>query len=327
MDVSSISPESLFTLVSDEKVRKIIKDYWDQASISNKYGAYAGVVVLCGGVLEGLLAWAIMSHEEDARLRFPQKFKYKGGADKPISKWTLEPLIEVAKELNLIGDTSQHLLKALQTFRNFIHPYNVVSQSARPDERLANISLLAVEEVCRSLTGRMSKKGMIEEKQGKGKKVNINNSQLNFSWVIEGKLAGCAGPFLREELEFLYSQGIRALVRLADTGETAFERQDIIDAGMEDFHEPIPDFTAPRQEQVDRVIEFIRTNIIRGKPVAVSCGAGIGRTGTFLTCYLVAEGLSIEDSKALLSKKGRKPYETEEQRKAIEEYSRRQMDK
>jgi atypical dual specificity phosphatase len=147
------------------------------------------------------------------------------------------------------------------------------------------------------------------------------NKHLKFSWVIEGRLAGCAKPYLKEDLEFLYAQGIRALVRLEEGG---FEAKDVIKASIEDLQEPIPDFTAPSQKQIDRIVQFIKSQLAEGKPLAVSCGAGIGRTGTILTCYLISECYSLEDAKSLIITRGRKPYEEDTgQEKAIKKYAKR----
>jgi atypical dual specificity phosphatase len=145
-------------------------------------------------------------------------------------------------------------------------------------------------------------------------------SEMNFSWVVSGRLAGCAGPVLQRDLSLLFSQGIRALVRLGSREEGAFDQQDIAEAGMEDCYEPVPDFTAPSLNQIERVIQFIARSLGQGKPVAISCGAGYGRTGTILSCYFVCLGLSAKEAIARVRAIGRCPYETEAQRKAIEDY-------
>lgn len=154
----------------------------------------------------------------------------------------------------------------------------------------------------------------------------MNARGLNFSWVIDGKLAGCAGPVLETDLAFLAAKGIRALVTLAQEQEGVCGMEEIARAGLEDYSEPVPDMQAPRQEQLDNVIRFINECLIHGKPVAVSCWAGQGRTGTVLTCYLVSEGLSAEDAIAEMRRKGRTPYEASAigQLQAVQEYARRQ---
>jgi len=145
----------MFKFISDSNIREIIEDYWNQALLCNEHEAYAAVIVLCGGILEGILAWGIIQHEKEAREICPNEFRNKDGSDKPVNKWSLTPLIKVANKIGIIGKTSNRLLNAAQDFRNFIHPYNVISQSARPNSGLADISIKTVQEVCRSLSGRI----------------------------------------------------------------------------------------------------------------------------------------------------------------------------
>ena len=151
----------------------------------------------------------------------------------------------------------------------------------------------------------------------------MDAAELNFSWVVDEKLAGCAGPVLETELEFLISKKVGALIRLTGREEGAFEEEDIIKAGMQDCHEPVQDFNAPSQEQIDRVIQFVDRHLEQGTRVAVSCVAGRGRTGTILSCYFVSKGLSSQDAVYEVKRRGRKPYETQQQLEAIQEYERR----
>ena len=149
---------------------------------------------------------------------------------------------------------------------------------------------------------------------------HLTERALNFSWVREGKLAGCRGLYSDEELRFLAGLGIEALVRLApETGENVSTDQ-VQAAGLEDCYEPVEDFTAPSYDQVKRVVAFIQRMLEEGKRTAVSCRAGYGRTGTLLTCYLVAQGLTTDAAIAEVRSKGRAAYESQAQLEAIEEY-------
>lgn len=119
---------------------------------------------------------------------------------------------------------------------------------------------------------------------------------LNFSWLEEHRVAGCRGPRTDAHLRTLADAGVQALVRLEYDRETGMSRQRVTSAGLDDFYEPFTDGTAPSQDLIDRVIGFMTQAAGVGKPIAVSCLAGCGRTGTLLACHLVSTGRSADDA-------------------------------
>ena len=114
------------------------------------------MIVGCGAVVEGLLTWALFRREQEA-LKSSKASKDKEGAVMPIRQWGLASLIEVSAKLDVIGKTAKQASWALKDLRNFIHPYNVLQQSARPDLALAMSSLAALAEIRRSLEGHLHK--------------------------------------------------------------------------------------------------------------------------------------------------------------------------
>ena len=143
---------------------------------------------------------------------------------------------------------------------------------------------------------------------------------LNFGWVVDHKLAGSRGPRSKQDLVSLRTQGIGALVRLVESYETFVTTKDVNDAGLEDYNEPVRDFTAPTQEQIDKIVTYIDSHLESGVPVGVSCNAGIGRTGVILACYLVHKGFTAKEAMEFVRKKRDRVPEIQEQAEAIEEY-------
>lgn len=152
----------------------------------------------------------------------------------------------------------------------------------------------------------------------------VATGTLNFSWLIDEQVAGCAAPMSKAELAYLSRQGIRAIVRLAhpDKDDFVIDSADVEAAGLEDLQIPVQDFHAPSRQQIEEGLSFVQEQLQAGKPVAVSCGAGYGRTGTVLACYLVSGGMSATEAIHKVRERRPDSIETEEQEQAVQEFQR-----
>lgn len=143
-----------FAFVTDADLLAVLDEYYSQAQRAAVGDSYLGVIVGCGSVVEGLLTWALLQKEGEA-LKSAKAPKDKNGTVLPINRWGLTHLIDVSASLDVIGKTAKQASWALKEFRNFIHPYNVLKQSARPDQSLAMSALAALGEIRRSLEGHL----------------------------------------------------------------------------------------------------------------------------------------------------------------------------
>jgi atypical dual specificity phosphatase len=143
---------------------------------------------------------------------------------------------------------------------------------------------------------------------------------VGFSWVIDGELAGMAQPGLMSNLEmdlaWLQQAGIGAVVSL--TEQTL---RQIGEAGLDVLHVPVQDMAPPSILDIEEVVAFTETSIEQGKPVAIHCLAGRGRTGTMLACFLVHRGL--EPQVAIETIRTQRPgsIETQTQVMAVFDYA------
>ncbi len=145
---------------------------------------------------------------------------------------------------------------------------------------------------------------------------------LNFSWIIDGKVAGHQALSSEQDLEWLKKQGVLALVRMAGEHKAEVTSLQITELGLWDCREPVPDFAAPSKMQIVTLVEFITKALAAARPVGVSCGAGFGRTGTILACYLVSQGHKA--SAAIDEVRTKRPgsVETKSQEDAVKAYAK-----
>src|SRR5262245_57330009 len=141
-----------------------------------------------------------------------------------------------------------------------------------------------------------------------------------FSWVDKPLLAGMAPTRSMDELAWLRDQGIQLLIWLT---EEPVRRDWINEAGLFAMHVPVEDLYPPSQKQIDLCLSAIAKARDNGFGVAVHCGAGFGRTGTVLGCYLVTQALSGKDAIARIRQLRPSSIETPEQEEAVEEFARR----
>lgn len=145
-----------FTFVDDSQLARLLKLYNSHAYKALEAKAYLGAIVGFGSVVEGMLTWALQQRVEEAQ-KSSRAYKDKAGGVRPLRKWNLTNLIDVSVELGLIGPVAKDAAWALKDFRNFIHPFNVLNQSVRPDAALAESAKSALIEITRSLKGRLAK--------------------------------------------------------------------------------------------------------------------------------------------------------------------------
>jgi atypical dual specificity phosphatase len=115
----------------------------------------------------------------------------------------------------------------------------------------------------------------------------------NFRWLIEHRIAGVSFPRSEAALMLLREKGIRALLSLSENSPAP---ELLTRFGLQVKHLPVADFTAPTILHVEQAIAAINSFLEENLPVAVHCGAGLGRTGTVLACYLVWQGVSAQDA-------------------------------
>lgn len=142
----------------------------------------------------------------------------------------------------------------------------------------------------------------------------------NFSWLIENRLAGVSYPRSEDALALLRKLGVRALLSVH---EESLPSNLLTKYGLQAAQIAVADFTPPTIEQIEQAMTIIADFLTRDLPVAVHCGAGIGRTGTMLACYLISQGSTANEAIEQVRAKRPGSIETSEQKAAIYGYVQR----
>ena len=141
-----------------------------------------------------------------------------------------------------------------------------------------------------------------------------------FTWVDKPHLAALALPESAADLSWLRRNGVDVLVSLT---EDPVRRDWVNEAWLMVVSVPVPDMEPPTDRQLDHLLDTIKKANAAKMGVAVHCGAGLGRTGTVLAAYFVAQGLNPKEAVAKVRDLRPGSVETADQERAIEAFARR----
>ncbi len=120
-----------------------------------KAGAYLSVVFLAGSTLEGLFL-NIASQNPKTFNMSPVSPK-KDGKVKNFDQWTLNNFIEVSHGIGLLEKDTYRFSKELRDFRNYIHPFQQMSEKFTPREQTAKICLQVLKSAIIDIDHNQSK--------------------------------------------------------------------------------------------------------------------------------------------------------------------------
>lgn len=140
------------------------------------------------------------------------------------------------------------------------------------------------------------------------------------TWVTDQLAVGHA-PMSYEQLSSIKEQGIGAIVNLCAEFSDLHEIEE--KAGFEVYYLPIHDECTPEMEAMEQALHWFDEAMYLKKKILVHCRHGIGRTGTFVSAYLLRRGLGLK-----LAEKALKPTRANpsnySQWKLLRKYSKQQ---
>ena len=116
-------------------------------------------------------------------------------------------------------------------------------------------------------------------------------SDYELSWITKDLAVGHA-PMSYADLDKIREEGIEAIVNLCAEYCDLHEIEE--NSGFDVYYFPIPDENAPDMGELEKALDWLDTMIKSGKKALVHCRFGVGRTGTFVTAYLMRKGCDMK---------------------------------
>lgn len=113
--------------------------------------------------------------------------------------------------------------------------------------------------------------------------------------LLAGKYAGApAEEEAARRVRGLAAAGITLVLDLTHADDRLAPYESLLPAGVRRLSVPVPDFSAPSLEELERALAAIDAELADGGGVYVHCWGGCGRTGAVVASWLVRQGLDAD---------------------------------
>lgn len=156
-------------------------------------------------------------------------------------------------------------------------------------------------------------------RKGFARIAELSPTRLNLSWITPSLALG--GAFHTRAVVRLRQVGITAVVDCreeASDDELALARN-----GIDFLRLPTIDARTLSQDSLDRGVEWVRWQMVRGARIYIHCSHGVGRAPELGSCVLVAEGYTAIEALGIVRAKRWQASPNEEQVLGLVEYANR----
>jgi len=144
-------------------------------------------------------------------------------------------------------------------------------------------------------------------------------ADYDLTWITPDIGAGPA-PMSFAQLDTIKAKGIDAIVNLCAEFSDLHELE--ASAGFEVYYLPVWDEDVPGIKEMEAALAWLDEALYLGKKVLIHCRHGMGRTGTFVTAYMIRRGLGLKGAAKKLKTSNANPS-TYGQWKLVKKYNKK----
>lgn len=144
-ETTPITEKRDFPFISDNELRKILERDYSEIQRAFISQCWKSVIIMCGSAMETILLDLLKQDEEKA------KSSQKAPGENNLEKWSLNDLIEVAIDLELVTEGIAKLSHSVREYRNIIHPGNEIRNKIYFDKEEARIAIEVLNILHRDL--------------------------------------------------------------------------------------------------------------------------------------------------------------------------------
>jgi hypothetical protein len=125
-----------FAFVRDAKLRRVLQSDWKEGQKTHEASAWKSHVIVCGGLVEGLLVDALSRDPVAAARHY---FLRPGESRVPqLGRWSLDALVRAALRLQFLSFETASACQTLRSRRNLVHPAQAATAGFDVTDRVAS---------------------------------------------------------------------------------------------------------------------------------------------------------------------------------------------
>jgi hypothetical protein len=154
-DDAPVKGTSELTFIGDAVFRDSLRLDISTSHTALINGEWKPATVIAGSVVEALLLWALQQKSQvDIDNAINNLISHGGLRNRPrndLLEWNLSQFIEIARELNVISESTAQQCRIAKDFRNLIHPGRSERLGVRCSRGTAHSAIAAMEQVIEEL--------------------------------------------------------------------------------------------------------------------------------------------------------------------------------